>query len=173
MKKFVYFWIAIIALGLVWSCKKSNKSSKSDKSNGFTMTGTRQFSGLANYIDSYFVVPPLTQDSVSETFTTVIQSATSPDSSDYVYLPVAAQIGPWGEPYIIFTNTQSPPGPDNAAPVAMKVTDTLLTIPEQYPWSGAGLYVVGSGSFVNNKITLTYHSWYREFNKYSTVVSTQ
>jgi hypothetical protein len=52
-----------------------------------------------------------------------------------------------------------------------KLIDTSLTIPKQYPYSGSSQAVSGSGSLVNNKLTLNYISEYRGYVKKCTLFS--
>jgi len=52
-----------------------------------------------------------------------------------------------------------------------KLIDTALTIPKQYPYSGSSQAVSGSGSLVNNKLTLNYTSDYRGYVKKCTLTS--
>ena len=164
MKTFAFFLVVIIGLGVFLGCKKSNSSSDS-----VSLTGTHQFSGIADYVFTGFIsFPPAAELNVADTFTTVITRAASPDSSDFIYLPATSvDPGPLGGIYLVFTTNLV----SSSVPVAIEVADTLLTIPNQYPYSGGDLYVEGDGSFVNNKITLRYHTWYREYNKYDTAVS--
>jgi hypothetical protein len=161
MKIILYFSVAVICLGFAVGCKKSSS---------YSPLGTHQFSGTCDFIFTGFVsFPPAADSNVVDSFTTVITKSSSPDSSSYLLLPVQLQTGPWGEPYLIFATTSE----SYASPVAIQVTDTLLTIPSQLPISGMGISIDGTGSIVNGKITLSYHSNYRNYNKYSTVVSTR
>ena len=176
MKIFTFFLVVMIGLGLFFGCKKSDSSrhilidSLSHRpSDSLSLTGTHQFFGTADYSSPLSPFSPgFEDDNVPDTFTTVITRPVSTDSANYIYLPPSSVGGPGGGIYLAFSTTP----PDQwGVPVAIEVTDTLLTIPNQLPWSGYDLSVNGDGSFVNNKITLRFHSYYRGFEKYDTAVS--
>lgn len=162
MKYFSLFLLALVSLSLSAGCKKSNRKA--------SLTGTHFFTGTADYVFPGFVSFPTAKLlNQPDTFSTTFTRSSSPDSSDYYYLPATAlEPGPLGGTYLVFTTTAQSP---SSVPVVIRLTDTLITIPQQLPWSGGDLMVDGDGSFVNNRITLRYHSDYRLYDKYDTAIS--
>jgi hypothetical protein len=163
MKPSVFFLVALVASGSLSSCKKNNVDN---------LVGTHKFTGIdsVKYIFTGFInFPPAEVDSAPETLTTVISRPGSKDSSDYILLPVTFYDGPFGIgiPFLSFSTV-----PDQGTiPVAIQITDTILTIPFQLPGSGSDLSIDGGGSLVGNKLTISYHTDYRNYNKYSTIVT--
>ncbi len=162
MKLSGFFLVVLVVLGSLGGCKKTNVDN---------LVGTHQFTGMdsVKYVFTGFIsFPPAEYDSVPETLTTVISRPGSKDSSDYILLPITYYPGPLGGDYLSFSAV-----PDQGTiPVAIQITDTLLTIPLQVPVQGAYITIDGSGSLVGKKLTISYHTYYRNYNKYSTIATT-
>jgi hypothetical protein len=162
MKLSIFVSMALVALGSLFGCKKNNVGN---------LIGTHQFTGIdsVKYIFTGFAsFPPAEFDSTAETLTTVISRPASMDSSNFILLPVTYYSGPLGGEYLVFSTVPA----QETVEVAIQITDTLLTIPQQFPVSGGDLAIDGSGSLVGNKLTISYHTAYRNYNKYSTIVTT-
>ncbi len=161
-KKFIASSLTLfIIMQLICGCNKDNQNSD------FRLVGTHSFSGPCKYVfDGFAGSQPAAMDS-SEMLQLAISRPDSKDSSDYILIPLVFQHEPLGGEYLKMSTVAG----DDINKVAIKITDTLLTIPGQFLVSGMGITIDGSGSIVNGKITIRYHTLYRAYNKYSTIVS--
>jgi hypothetical protein len=156
---------SLVAITLWLTSFTCNKADDYDKRHVFTGS-YQQATGPARFVFDAF--GQYKEEFGRDTASFTIEKISKTDSADYIYILGAhyKDTRAFGADYhdIALKN-----GGFKIA--AIYVSDTSFTIPYQLPFDsqGNGLSIDGKGVIKNGKLELTYHTFYRGFNKYATV----
>jgi hypothetical protein len=140
--------------GILWGAAGCEKEEPAvDPRDHFT--GTYHVRGTSRFVFDAFGRYGESSRNDSATFS--IEKVTAKDSLDYVRIKGAAIEGP---EYSIRFVTEG-------VPVVARMEGNTLTIPVQFPWSGAGLWIDGEGTVDKNALQIRYRSFYRGLSRYT------
>jgi len=158
------FLIALISGCLVFLAACS-KDKDDDKRNVFVGQYT-QLTGPAKFVFDAF--GQYREEFGRDTASFSIVKVNGADSADYIYLMggVFADTKAFGSSFHDIALREG-----GTKIIALFATDTSFTIPYQLPFDAqaSSISFDGSGVIRNGQLILTYHTFYRGYNKYSTV----